>query len=131
MGIIAGIAVPVTIAVINRQKKNAAVKSAEAVVATIKQLTQEYLAESTGSITITLSYGADETNTPTEAKVKYAADELDWEETDFTVENLKATGTIKSVYTLSDASYEFTLTSFKVNGYTIGVNADGSFKVTA
>ena len=41
MGIIAGIAVPVTIAVINRQKKNAAVKSMESLVSTCKNLILE------------------------------------------------------------------------------------------
>ena len=41
MGIIAGIAIPTTIAVINRQKKNAAVKSAETVVSAAKSVLLE------------------------------------------------------------------------------------------
>ena len=128
MGIIAGIAVPVTIAVINRQKKNAAAKSAEAVVATIKQLTQEYLAQSTGSIVITLAYGSTDVNTPTTATVNYAGTDIDWEETDFTVENLKAQGTITSSYNTQTAVYTFTTNTnqFKVNGYNISVAADGT-----
>ncbi len=129
MGIIAGIAVPVTIAVINRQKKNAAAKSAEAVVATIKQLTQEYLAQSTGTIVITLAYSTTaDANTPTTATVNYAGADVDWEETDFTVENLKAQGTITSSYNTQTAVYTFTTntTQFKVNGYNIAVAADGT-----
>lgn len=45
MGIIAGIAIPTTIAVINRQKKNAAKSSANNVYATAQQTLVEYLAE--------------------------------------------------------------------------------------
>ena len=41
MGIIAGIAIPTTIAVINRQKKNAAYKSAENIVAAAKNVLLE------------------------------------------------------------------------------------------
>ena len=41
MGIIAGIAIPTTIAVINRQKKNAAIKSAQNVFDTAKTLLME------------------------------------------------------------------------------------------
>ena len=41
MGIIAGIAIPTTIAVINRQKKNAAIKSAETVVSAAKSVLLE------------------------------------------------------------------------------------------
>ena len=48
MGIIAGIAIPTTIAVINRQKKNAAVKSAENVFTAAKELLLE--AQSTGVV---------------------------------------------------------------------------------
>ena len=48
MGIIAGIAIPTTIAVINRQKKNAAVKSAENVFTAAKELLLE--AQSTGDV---------------------------------------------------------------------------------
>lgn len=44
MGIIAGIAVPVTIAVINRQKKNAAIKSAENCYAAAETVLTEALA---------------------------------------------------------------------------------------
>ena len=130
MGIIAGIAVPVTIAVINRQKKNAAAKSAEAVVATMKQLTNELVATAAGStITITLNYGTTATNIPTSITIKdgdtditsgYTADE-------FKVENLKAVGSITSTYTVASATYAFTTntTQFKVSNYNIAVNADG------
>ena len=41
MGIIAGIAIPTTIAVINRQKKNAAVKSAQNVLSAAKTVLME------------------------------------------------------------------------------------------
>lgn len=49
MGIIAGIAIPTTIAVINRQKKNAAVKSAENAFAAAKNVLLE---GSTGTMTL-------------------------------------------------------------------------------
>ena len=133
MGIIAGIAVPVTIAVINRQKKNAAAKSAEAVVATIKQLTQELVAQATSSITIELDYGTTNGNKPIATTgVKVTVDtttytNTQYPETEFLVENLKAQGKIKSVYTVSSATYSFTGSEgFMVNGYDIAVAADGS-----
>ena len=129
MGIIAGIAVPVTIAVINRQKKNAAAKSAEAVVSEIKQLTQELVAKATTSVTITLAYPGTAANKPDTATVKIDSGSDDigsYPASEWLVENLKATGTIKAVYTLADASYAWTLTNFKVDGYTISVAADGS-----
>ncbi len=137
MGIIAGIAVPVTIAVINRQKKNAAAKSAEAVVATMKQLTSELLGTTTGNISISLTYTADK-NKPDTVVVKdgdtditttggYTAD-------DFIVENLKATGTLISTYNKANATYGFsygeTGGTFTVNGYTITANADGTCKAS-
>ena len=127
MGIIAGIAVPVTIAVINRQKLNAAAKSAEAVVATMKQLTQEQIASATGSIVITLNYTS-EGNVPQSATVDTGAGAKDWDENDFLVENLKAKGTIVSTYDTSDATYEFSYGSgkFLVNGYEITIDETGS-----
>jgi len=133
MGIIAGIAVPVTIAVINRQKKNAAAKSAEAVVATIKQLTQELVAQASTNIVITLTYGT-EGNTPSAVSVKIdgteKASETMYVASEFTVENLKAVGSIESTYTVSGATYAFATptsgTQLKVNGYNIAVDATGS-----
>ena len=130
MGIIAGIAVPVTIAVINRQKKNAAAKSAEAVVSTIKQLTQELISKASTSIVIQLAYTT-EGNVPNTATVTIdsgTADTTSYPASEFLVENLKAVGTIKATYTVATATYAFdtTTTQFKVNGYNISVAADGS-----
>ena len=136
MGIIAGIAVPVTIAVINRQKKNAAAKSAEAVVATIKQNVQELVAKASTNIEITLVYPAakaNATNTPTSVTVSVDGEaQTGYTKEEFVVENLKACGTIKATYTCTGASYEFdtTTTQFGVNGYKIEVEDDGSAKVT-
>ena len=131
MGIIAGIAVPVTIAVINRQKKNAAAKSAEAVVATIKQLTQELVSKASTSIVIELQYGATETNIPTTASVTIdsgTADTTTYPASEFLVENLKAKGTIKATYTVASATYAFdtATTQFQVSGYNITIATDGS-----
>ena len=126
MGIIAGIAVPVTIAVINRQKKNAAVKSAEAVVSTMKQLTQELLAQASTQIVIELNYST-EGNTPSGTSVQIdsnTADTTSYAGADFIVENLKAVGKITTKYTTSDAKYEITVDGFKVSGYTITVGTD-------
>ena len=51
MGIIAGIAIPTTIAVINRQKKNSAIKSCENVLSTAKTVLMEASSQgSTGSL---------------------------------------------------------------------------------
>ena len=77
MGIIAGIAVPVTIAVINRQKKNAAAKSAEAVISTMKNFTNEMLAQASGTFTITLAYGEEETNIPSTVTINYGGTSSD------------------------------------------------------
>ena len=137
MGIIAGIAVPVTISVINRQKLNAAAKSAEALVSTIKNTCSELSASVTGTtIVVTLTYtpgtGVVGIATPTNVTITsgtgddfsgYGAD-------DFKVENLKASGTLAATYTLADATYSFAYGSgnFLVNGYKITVSADGSCK---
>ena len=140
MGIIAGIAVPVTIAVINRQKKNAAAKSAEAVVATMKQLTQELIAQATSTVEITLAYpteGTTTANVPTNAIVKIDnVAQTGYPASEFVVENLKARGTITSTYYVVESgtgesahgagTYSFDSTSFTVSGYTITVAADGS-----
>ena len=131
MGIIAGIAVPVTIAVINRQKKNAAEKSAEAVISTIKNFTNEMLVKATGTFTITLAYptaAADADNKPATVTINYGTgSDVTWATpADFRVENLKATGSIQAVYTLATATYAFTPTNFAVSGYTITVAADGT-----
>ena len=61
MGIIAGIAIPTTIAVINRQKKNAAIKSAENVFTAAKELLLE--AQSSGEIDGVTAGGASDTFT--------------------------------------------------------------------
>ena len=136
MGIIAGIAVPVTIAVINRQKKNAAAKSAEAVVATMKQLTQELIAQATSTVEITLNYpsgqGATAANVPSTATVKIdgTAQSTDaYPASEFVVENLKALGTVTSTYYVvasgSGASahaagtYSFTVSGFTVSGRSV------------
>lgn len=134
MGIIAGIAVPVTIAVINRQKKNAAAKSAEAIVATIKQYVNEFLADADSQIILTFSYGTTATNIPSEGTkqidsataTSFTAAEL----AEFAVENLKAKGGIKAKYTLSDAKYDFTGSTLVVNDYNITIDASGSCKAT-
>ena len=126
MGIIAGIAVPVTIAVINRQKKNAAVKSAEAVVATMKQLTQELIAQASSQIIIELDYKT-EGNTPGATSVQIdtgTPDTTSYAGADFIAENLKAVGKITTKYTTTDAKYEITVDGFTVNGYEISVGAD-------
>ena len=60
MGIIAGIAIPTTIAVINRQRKNAAVKSAETVVSAAKSVLLE---ASTGESITYVTKGASGTTT--------------------------------------------------------------------
>ena len=136
MGIIAGIAVPVTIAVINRQKKNAAAKSAEAVVATIKQYVNEFLADADTQIIITLGYGTTTaSNKPAEGTKQVdsanAASFTATELAEFAVENLKAKGTIKAKYTLSDAKYDFTGSSLVVSDYNISIDPSGSCTATS
>ena len=134
MGIIAGIAVPVTIAVINRQKKNAAAKSAEAVVATIKQYVNEFLSEADTQFIVTLSFGNSATNTPTSGSYQIdSAAAVNFGENDlkeFAVENLKAKGSIKATYTLASASYSFTGSALIVNDYNITIEANGACKAT-
>ncbi len=136
MGIIAGIAVPVTIAVINRQKKNSAAKSAEAVVATMKQLTQELIAQANSTVEISLVYTAatdgSGTNVPSTATVKIdGTEQTGYQPSEFVVENLKAVGTLTSTYyakadeTHAIGTYSFTVTGFKVNNYDITVSNAG------
>ena len=134
MGIIAGIAVPVTIAVINRQKKNAAAKSAEAVVATIKQYVNEFLSEADTQFVVTLGFGTTAGNKPTSGSYtidsKNAVNFDDNDLAEFAVENLKAKGSITAKYTLSTAKYDFTGSSLVVNDYNITINESGSCTAT-
>ncbi len=55
MGIIAGIAIPTTIAVIDRQKQNAAIKSAQTVLDAAKQVLLEASADETSEVIVTTS----------------------------------------------------------------------------
>jgi len=134
MGIIAGIAVPTTIAVINRQKKNAAARSAESAVTALKNVILEAQADKSFSGAATLlgsvTYGNDysisaftitkDGGTATDVTSKY----------DINVDNLKAIGTFTVTLTISNGSFTYTPatagTGFTVDGYQIAIDSEGS-----
>jgi len=135
MGIIAGIAVPVTIAVINRQKKNASAKSCEAIVSAIKQATNEVVGEANGAdVTIKLVF-ENKANKPKTVSVTSGTGDgqqkfTEYADADFLVENLACTGTIEAIYTIDSAEYEFKVTTLSVNGYNItAISAAGKATV--
>ena len=134
MGIIAGIAVPTTIAVINRQKKNAAARSAESAVSALKNVILEAQADKafagaatlTGSVTYSSAYAITtftiqkDNATATDVSAKY----------DINVDNLKAVGTFTVKLTINGGTFEYTPTTagagFTVDGYQIAIDAEGS-----
>ena len=134
MGIIAGIAIPTTIAVINRQKKNAAEKSVESVLATAKDLVLEAQADAaSGTVFLSATYNGTATPTNTAGIVydgtstsgtvitKYTA-------TDMVVDGFKGTGTITAALGAGGTiTYGGTIT---LNGYSVAVAADGECTAT-
>ena len=125
MGIIAGIAIPTTIAVINRQKKNSAEKSVESVISTMKNLILEAQASSAdGGVIASATYNGAATpsafsitQTDTSKPISgFGAD-------DMAVDSFKGVGTITG--TLSGTTITYT-GSIALSGYTVTVNNDGT-----
>ena len=113
MGIIAGIAIPTTIAVINRQKRNAAVKSMEALVSTCKNLILEAQASATGTaVYLTATYGTS-SGTPTSFTLKNndssGANIEGFSSADLNVDSLKYDGTITCTFTIQGATWSWSL----------------------
>ena len=120
MGIIAGIAIPTTIAVINRQKKNAAAKSAEAVVSAMKNVLLEAQADPLYNGVDSLS-GVATLGTSGITSFKINGSDSAYE---LEVDNAKGSGTITVVLAISGGfTYESTAV---INSYSITVNSDGS-----
>ena len=120
MGIIAGIAIPTTIAVINRQKRNAAIKSAENAFAAAKNVLLE---ASTGTLP---------TGTSASTGVAYASDT---ETYSITTAGLVAIGELEKeivsagtlTFTLKGTNnFMATATTCKINGIDIYVVTTGS-----
>ena len=126
MGIIAGIAIPTTIAVINRQKKNTAVKSVESLVSTIKNVLLEAQAnaDSTGAVTLTAEYGSGTTGTsepnadPTLTGSSFAVTK-----SDLAVDNLKLIGEI-SISISADGKFTATAANLKSDGEDVNIKTD-------
>ena len=121
MGIIAGIAIPTTIAVINRQKKNAAVKSAETVFSAAKSVLLEASAgESIGYVTKATPEDGSTTYTTTSTLLATNS-EIEKDPSD-------GNGAMTIVYTIpangQNASYSVSFTAnYKING--VGITFDG------
>ena len=128
MGIIAGIAVPVTIAVINRQKKNAAVKSAEAVVSTMKQLLSEAQAYATADpVTLTVKYGETGATTAVTAPTSVAltGSSMSVSAADVAVDNLNLLCVSGISISLSAAGvYTATAVTVTSNGQSVSISTD-------
>ncbi|MCR5462216.1 MAG: prepilin-type N-terminal cleavage/methylation domain-containing protein [bacterium] len=125
MGIIAGIAIPTTIAVINRQKKNAAVKSAETVFNAAKSVLLE---ASTGQ---TIGYVTKDTTDTT--VTKYSTTSALLASNSEIEKDPGDTGSVMTIYynvpTSGQASYTVQLTSgYKINGVAITWTACDGFK---
>ena len=123
MGIIAGIAIPTTIAVINRQKKNAAVKSAETVFNAAKSVLVEAASGQTiGYVTKTTE--GDVTKYSTTAALLATNSEIEKDPCD--------SGCTMTIYynvpTTGQATYTVDLgTNFKINGVAITWDACNGF----
>ena len=133
MGIIAGIAIPTTIAVINRQKKNAAEKSVGSVISTLKNLILEVQADAdkTGQVYISATYNGvatpnaftclDGTSTSTDTISGYAA-------SDMTVDSFTGSGSVTGQLAADGTiTYGGTIT---VNGYSVAIATDGKCTAT-
>ena len=130
MGIIAGIAIPTTIAVINRQKKNAAAKSADSLVSSIKNILIEAAGENSGTLSAEASFGGTTTDTTT-FTVKAGTKTLSqFGVDDIQMDNLDATGTLYIEYTTTGGTFNYNVAqhvnTLKINNYTITVASDGS-----
>lgn len=124
MGIIAAIAVPTTIGVINRQRKNAALRSAETVVAQMKQIMIEaqtdsaynkkdyIIADFDGTDLKMLS--SDATTGTTVAQTTYKID----------IDSLVMSGSVTCVYNITNGSSEFTATNWKVSNEGVTFDTD-------
>ena len=130
MGIIAGIAIPTTIAVINRQKKNAAKESVRNVITTAKDILLEAQAQATNTtITLTAEYAVSSStpssfslvnnDTNTTAVSGFAA-------SDMNIDSLKMAGTITGTLTVSSGTIVWTAGTVTCNGITVTIAADGS-----
>ena len=101
MGVIAGIAIPTTIAVINRQKKNAACKSGDNIVSTAKTFLLAVAAEGNGDDNVTnVMTGTTVTGYSVTAAQLVSAGELE--------KNPVTAGTLTITLTLSDTSFSVT-----------------------
>ena len=126
MGIIAGIAIPTTIAVINRQKKNAATKSAETVLNAAKQVLLE--AQANGN-TGDLAYITDD-STASAAATKYSVTAQALEDHDEIEKNPCEAGTITVDYIIASNSFTVTCDGTVINGKTITWTADDGFSAS-
>ena len=132
MGIIAGIAIPTTIAVINRQKKNAAVKSVESLVSTMKNVLLEAQAYQTGTTGVTLSatYGSGTTASSepnTNGITLTGATGYTVTNADLAIDNLKLIGTV-SIAISSDGKFTATAANLTSNGEEVQILADCTVK---
>ena len=122
MGIIAGIAIPTTIAVINRQKKNAATKSCQNAYAAAKNVLLE---ASTGTLAVVedaedgVTFASDTYSVTTAGLV--GLEELE--------ENFVTAGSITFTLTGTNTFGVTVGTGTKVNGFTI-TYANGEFKAS-
>ena len=133
MGIIAGIAIPTTIAVINRQKKNAAVKSMESLVSTCKNLILEAQASATGTaVYLSATYTA---TSGTPASDSFAlknnnasgAAITGFSAADLNVDGLKFAGTITCTFTIASATWSWAIDGdCTSNGVEVAMASDGT-----
>ena len=125
MGIIAGIAIPTTIAVINRQKKNSALKSAENVFAAAKNVLLEASANGTGqfgtNVTQTPATGTATAYSVTSAQLK-AIGELE-------ADPVETGTTLTITYTISTNKFTCSTETFTINGININWTEANGFAI--
>ena len=126
MGIIAGIAIPTTIAVINRQKKNAVLSSAKNVLAAAKTVLMEAQSGET------ISYVGTATNV-TGATYEVKIDDLvtngELETNPITNSDAVYIG-ITSDNKFAASAYDWTIKELNVH-ITVGTNGEWTFAITA
>jgi len=135
MGIIAGIAIPTTIAVINRQKKNSALKSCDNILAAAKNVLLEASSDPNSALIATGENAATTGVVKNAAGTQYSVTEVALVTLGELEKKVSTSGTLTITLTTSGTaetganSFTVACDTLVVNGYTI--TYDNGFKVAS
>ncbi len=109
-------------------KAKAAAKSGDALVSTLKMISMEATAQTTGDVTVTADFGSTLTNVPKLKVLDGTTDKTStWGFSDYDalVEGLSATGSLTLVYNLQNGTFSYSTSSLNIDGYNITVDSYG------